>query len=67
MPKQRIESKEELLDFVIDKYKFYRKIFTTEHSDHVSKYYLNDFLSDLLLIQHFASKEEDNDTVEGTG
>ena len=66
MVRDRITTRQELLDYAIGRYNFYRKIRDTEHSDHITKFYLNDFMKDLLLIQGYAnSKEDDNESDTG--
>lgn len=62
MVRNRIKSKQELLDYSIGRYNFYRKILNSESTQFVPKFYLQEFLKDLLLIQAFAnSKDADND------
>lgn len=56
---QRIESQQELLLFAVQRYNHYNKIYQEAHGSSISVYYLKDFLNDLLLIQRFASKEDD--------
>lgn len=58
MPKRRIQSKEELLDFAIERYRYYNGI-VNKSSDLVSHLHLYDFLADLVLIQNFASKQDE--------
>lgn len=55
---QRIETIQDLLDFTVEKYSYYAKIFQANR-DSVTVYYVKDFMNDLLLIQRFASKEND--------
>lgn len=55
MPLTRLQSQQELLEFVVTRYRAYKKVFDTEHDDYVSRFYLKDFLNDLLIIQRFAS------------
>lgn len=57
---ERIKSKEELLEFVIKKYALYNRHFNDTNDEHISKYYLKDFMQDLLLIQNFASSKDAN-------
>jgi hypothetical protein len=59
--RRRLKSKKELLDYTIEKYAFYTKIFNEEHSGVISKFYLKDFLTDLLLIQRYADRKEDDE------
>lgn len=60
---QRITTKKELLDFTIEKYALYSKVLKSRQ-DMVSVYYVRDFMNDLLLIQRYASLEDD---VSGQG
>lgn len=53
---KRIQSNEQLLEYVVKKYYVYEKAFRAEPGALISKYYLTDFLQDLLLIQRFVSK-----------
>jgi hypothetical protein len=62
MVRKRIKSKEELLNFTVDRYTFYTKMSRLEHGELISRHYLKDFLTDLLLIQAYAD-EDDNETV----
>jgi len=60
MPPKRLQSKKELLEFVVDMHTRYSKLFDGTHSEFVSRYYLKDFLRDIVVIQHYASKKDDN-------
>jgi hypothetical protein len=61
MTLKRITSKEELLDYVVNLYTQYSKEFKSEKSDFISRYYLQDFLKHLILIQRYASKDDDGE------
>jgi hypothetical protein len=55
--KDRITTSEELLEFTIERYKYYRSVFDHGPRDNVSRWYVQDFLKDLLLIQNFAHNQ----------
>jgi hypothetical protein len=67
MTRRRITTKKELLDFTIEKYAFYSNIFNQEHGDDISKFYLKDFLTDLLLIQRYADGNGEERSEGSTG
>ena len=66
MTLKRITSREELLEYVVSLYARYNKDFKTEQSDFISRYYLQDFLKHLLLIQRYASDDGGKERTEGS-
>lgn len=64
---RRIITKEELLEFTIERYNFYNQIFKYHDYSTISRYYLQDFMQDLLLIQNFASSKDDPIQGDGEG
>lgn len=65
MVRKRIKSKKELLNFAIERYTHYNKTFNDEHGDMISKFYLKDFLTDLLFIQRYADGDDNDDSGKG--
>lgn len=55
--KFRIETSEQLLKFVGERYRYFTEAFNNESGDLISKFHLKDFAKDMLLIQKFAHDE----------
>ena len=61
LPLVRLQSQQELLEFVVTKYRAYKKVYDDDPTDFVSRYYLKDIMNDLLIIQRFASGNRDSE------
>jgi hypothetical protein len=68
---KRIETKKDLLQFAIERYNHYDAIFKKEDKGSVydsfsgiTHFYLKDFLTDLLVIQRFAAKDNEDENGE---